>query len=217
MIDPFRLALALGPLAIYLVLLGAVNLSRRALVLNGLRDTAALGLALSGLLAIGPLELLMPRNLATVLGPYAWLVWLGFYAVSLLLLILVQRPRLTVYNLTDDELRPVLRQLVQGLDPEARWAGDNLIVPGLGVQLHVEGFAVMRNVSLTATGDRQSLEGWRVLEQSLAETLGELEVPYNPRGITILFIGLAMLAAVALKWIADPQAIAQGFRDMLRL
>ena len=38
--DPFRLCLALGPVAIYLLLLGAVNLSRRPLLVSGVRDAA---------------------------------------------------------------------------------------------------------------------------------------------------------------------------------
>ena len=50
MMDPFRLCLALGPVAIYLLLIGAINMFRRPFLVSGTRDTATLGLALSGFL-----------------------------------------------------------------------------------------------------------------------------------------------------------------------
>ena len=36
--DPFRLCVALGPVAVYVLLLGALNLSRRAFLVTGTRD-----------------------------------------------------------------------------------------------------------------------------------------------------------------------------------
>ena len=47
--DPFRLCLALGPAAIYFLLLGTINLSRRPLLVSGGRDTATLALAITGM------------------------------------------------------------------------------------------------------------------------------------------------------------------------
>jgi hypothetical protein len=58
--DPFRLCLAFGPVTIYLLLLGIVNLGRRPLLVSGVRDTAALALAISGLVIVGPIELFFP-------------------------------------------------------------------------------------------------------------------------------------------------------------
>ncbi|MEI7903478.1 MAG: hypothetical protein WCK89_24835, partial [bacterium] len=58
--DPFRLCLAFGPVAIYAVLLGAINLLRRPFAVSGTRDAAALGLAVSGLVIVGPIELFLP-------------------------------------------------------------------------------------------------------------------------------------------------------------
>ena len=60
--DSFRLCLALGPLAIYLLLLGAINLSRRPFLVTGARDLAALGVAVAGLVVVGPIELLLPED-----------------------------------------------------------------------------------------------------------------------------------------------------------
>ena len=47
-VDPFRLAIALVPLAAYLLLVGLVNLRRRPLLTSGGSDLAVLGLALHG-------------------------------------------------------------------------------------------------------------------------------------------------------------------------
>jgi hypothetical protein len=217
MIDSFRFALALGPLAIYFVLLGAVNLARRPLLVSGTRDTAALLLAISGLLVVGPLELLMPRHLLAALGAYAWLLWLGFCGLTILLAVLLEAPRLVVYNLSPAELRPILDEVAQSLDPAARWAGESLLLPALGVQLHLDGLAPLRNASLAAVGTRQSLEGWHALEQALAAALARHETLPNPRGAALLCAGLALLAAVGIKWFSNPQELSQGFKDLFRL
>ena len=50
-VEAFQLCVALGPVAVYLLLLGAVNLSRRPLLVSGVRDAAALG---AGHLGDGP-------------------------------------------------------------------------------------------------------------------------------------------------------------------
>ena len=74
--DAFRLCLAIGPVAMYLLLLGALNLSRRPLLVSA-RDAAALWLAVSGLIIIGPLELFIPFDALARLGPYAWVLLLS--------------------------------------------------------------------------------------------------------------------------------------------
>ena len=60
-IDPFRLAIALVPVAAYVLLLGLVNLRRRPFLTSGGSDLTALGVALSGLMFVGPLELFRPE------------------------------------------------------------------------------------------------------------------------------------------------------------
>jgi hypothetical protein len=68
------------------------------------------------------------------------------------LVLLLLRPRLVIYNISVDKLRPILAEIVSELDPNARWAGDSLVLPGLGVQLYVDHFAAFRNVSLISAG-----------------------------------------------------------------
>ena len=66
MIEPFTVLLALLPLIGYLLVLCIIRLSGRAIVTTGGRDIAALAIAISGLLAVGPAELFFPSSAAAV-------------------------------------------------------------------------------------------------------------------------------------------------------
>ena len=215
--DPFRLCLALGPVAIYVLLLGAINTFRRPFLVSGTRDTAALGLAVSGLVIVGPIELFFPVAASLRFGSFVWVFLITLYALFLVLVLLMLRPRLVVYNISNDELRAILAELVAELDPEARWAGDSLVLPNLGVQLHVDGLTAMRNVSLVATGANQSQQGWRRLELALDAALSRLEVPRNPRAISLITAGVLLMLAIILAIARDPQAVAQSLFDMFWL
>lgn len=220
MIDSFRLCLALGPVAVYVSLIGAINLSRRPFLVSGTRDTAALGLAVSGLVMVGPAELFFPLTASLRFEPFPWLVWVllaVLYALCLVLVLLTLRPRLVIYNISSDELRPILADLVAGLDAEARWAGDGLVLPNLGVQLYLDSLPAMRNVSLVAAGRNQNHQGWRRLELALSTALSRLEVARNPHAIGLLSAGALLTLAIVLAIARDPQAVAQSLFEMLRL
>ncbi len=214
--DPFRFCLALGPVTIYLFLLGAMNLMRRPFLVAGTRDSLAFGLAVSGLAIVGPIELFFPVA-ASILFAYGFMVWpllVGLYAMCLVLVLLLLRPRLVIYNITTEQLRPVLAGQATQLDPDARWAGDSLSLPNLGVQLRMETFAAMRNVSLLSNGSAQNYQSWYQLETALTGALAELEVPRNRRAVSLLSAG-TLLAIIQVVLIArDPRAIAQAMLDM---
>lgn len=214
--DPFRVCLALGPVAMYMLLLGAINLSRRPLLVSGLRDAAALAVAISGLIVIGPMELLFPVEAAIVYGPYIWLLLLALYVMCVMLWLLMLRPRLVIYNVTADKLRPILAEVVDRLDAEARWAGDSLTLPTLGVQLYVDGFMALRCVSLVSAGGRQNHAGWRRLETTLESALAREEVARNPHGISLIGVGLLLILAVVWAIAQNPQAVAQSLLDIAR-
>src|SRR5262245_9108543 len=125
MIFPDRVhqIVALGPLAMYLVLVGILNLSRRPFITTGTRDTAALGIGISGLVLAGPMELFMPEQAATKWPGIVWLLLITFYALCLTLVVLLTRPRLVIYNIRVEQLRPILSNIVGQLDKDARWVG----------------------------------------------------------------------------------------------
>jgi hypothetical protein len=217
--DPLCLCLAFGPAAVYLLLLGAINLSRRSLLVSGARDAAALGLALSGFMIAGPIELFFP-DATSLHFPDAILMRfalpLVFYSLCLMLVLLLLRPRLIVYNISADRLRSILAELVGSLDPEARWAGDSLALPTLGVQLHFDAGGAARNVSLVSTGPKQNYLGWRRLEMALRTALGRVEVSRNLRGLVLIAAGTLMLAGLVLAVAHDTQAITQAMSNLLR-
>ncbi|MEM1303614.1 MAG: hypothetical protein AAGG46_01880, partial [Planctomycetota bacterium] len=98
--DPLRLAIAAVPVAAYLVVVGIVNLRRRPLLASGSADLAAVGIAISGLVFVGPIELFRPQAATADLGDAVWVLMLGLYALPYMLFVLISRPRLVVYNMT---------------------------------------------------------------------------------------------------------------------
>jgi hypothetical protein len=217
-LDPLHTTLAIGPLAVYLLLLGILNMSRRPFITTGTRDLYVLGLGLSGFFVIGPLALFMPERAARVFGGYGiWILLLIFYSLCLTLCVLLARPRLVIYNITLEQLRPLLNNLINRLELEHHWAGESLSLPGLGVQLQLERSPLTRNVSLVATAAAQSFGGWRRLELELVEELRTIEVKPSPIGLLMVLFSSAALVG-SLGWIvAQRDVVAQGLQEMFRL
>lgn len=215
--DRVHLAVAVTPLAIYLLRLGMLNLMRWPVVKSGAANIAFLGFAVSGFVVVGPMALFMPNAAAITFGPWVWLLMIIFYALCITLWVLLARPRLIVYNATIDLVRPVLAEVAARLDAEARWAGDSVVLPQANVQLHLEPYPPMRNVTLVAIGDRQSYTGWERLLRELRTALRATEVPRNPRGFSFLAIGLLMVSWPLYLTIRDGEAVAQTLRQMLRM
>jgi hypothetical protein len=201
----------------YLLLLGMINMSRRPLMVSGGRDAAALALAITGMLIVGPFDLFLPLASVMHYGPYVWVMVLTFYCLCVAMGILMLHPRLVIYNISADKLRPILAEVVAGLDADARWAGDSLVLPNLQVQLSVDNFRTMRNVSLKSVGGNQDLHGWRRLEHGLAEALSQETVSRNPRGLSLFFAGLLILAGLGMVIARNPQAITQSIFDLTEI
>ncbi len=215
--DPLHLCIALTPLAFYLAFLAALNLRKRPCLLNGFWDMAALGLGLSGLMIAGPLELFLPETAAFRFGPYVWMLLIVLYLLTIALLILSMRPRLVIYNMAAEDLRPVLSTVVQALDGEARWAGEGLAMPQLGVQLHLERSPTMRNIQLVASGFEQDFVGWAKFERALRKALTKVVTGRGRQGTAMLLLACLLLAIVASSLLTDREAMAQAMQEMLRM
>ncbi len=214
--DPLHLSIALGPLAVYFLVLGLLNLTPRPFLTTGGRDWGALGVGLSGLIVAGPMELFFPEGSASVLGPFVWLMLLALYLLTVLLIVLLARPRLVIYNISVEEFHRVLETALPNIDPDARLAADTLVLPNLGVQAYLEPFGSLRNLQIIASGPRQNYNGWRDFEIQLAAALREVRVPSNPYGVTqLLFSGL-MIAAILYYMVGQQQEVAQSLKQMLR-
>ena len=218
--DPFRLCLALGPVAVYLVVLGGMNLMRRPFVVSGTRDTAALGLAVFGLFLVGPFELFYPSAASNLFGSFVWVFLASLYGLSVVLVLLSQRPRLVVYNIAVDELRAIMADLVEGIEGleghegETQWAGDSLSLPKLGLQLHIDASPAMRNVSLVSNGPHQNHLGWYKLQKELSKSLREFKTRRNLRAGWLLLAGLAICCLLVNLAAHDPQLVAKSMVDM---
>lgn len=213
-VDPLRLAIALVPLAAYVLLLGLLNLRRRPFLTSGGCDLAALGVALSGLMFVGPLELFRPEAATRSFGNYIWLFLVLFYWLWLVLLVLLARPRLVIYNISAEELHSVLAEAAGRIDPAGRWAGNNLSLPNLGVQLHLDSLDTMRNVSLVASGGRQNLDGWRRLAGELGRSLSSMRVKANPRAVGLLGVSLVLFAICFTHLLLHPAEVMQAMNEV---
>jgi hypothetical protein len=213
-VDPFRLAIALVPVAAYVLLLSFINARRRPFLTSGGSDITALGVALSGLMFVGPLELFRPEAATREFGNYIWLFLVLFYWLWLLLAVLVSRPRLVVYNISFEQLRPVVADAANRLDADARWAGNHLSMPGLGVNLHLDSFDMMRNVSLVSSGSRQNIDGWRRLARELRRSLAPIRVKSNPRAIGLLAVSLVLLTVTVSYMLNRPEELIQAMNEV---
>ena len=126
------------------------------------------------------MELFLVEEAAVLYGGWVWAIMLAAYGLLVALIILLLRPRLVVYNITLEQLRPLLADVVARLDSEARWAGESLVMPQLGVQLHLEEAPFSKNVQLVSSGPQQNLPGWRQLEAELAAALRKARTGPNP-------------------------------------
>ena len=209
LLDTLPLWAALLPLGLYLLALGCVHLRGRPLVLSGVWDGILLGGSLAGLALVGPLALVRP-----VVGSplWGWLIVLLLFGLLVALCVLVSRPRLIVYNITVDQLRPLVAELVSALDPAARWAGESAALPTRGLQLHIDGNGSMRSVSVVAVGERMSRESWGEFGRRLRQGVARLRVRSSPWGPIFTAVGGAVIVlavwsayAAAVHSAVDPQ------------
>lgn len=214
--DPLHFCISAAPLAVYILMLAILNLSKRPFITTGARDIAALGIGISGLVVAGPMELFFPEGAAARFGPWVWLLLIVFYGLCISLTVLLMRPRLVIYNISVDQLRPMLTEIAMKADPNSRWTGDALIVPKLGVHFQVEAIGWLRNVQLIASGNKQNFEGWATLETRLKAETSRTTVRPNSWGF-VLGIVSALLAVTSCAWmLLDRTAVAQALTDMLR-
>lgn len=212
--NPLHLVLALGPVAIYLFVLSGILFGKHPTVISGARDSLALALACLGFVVLGPLRLFMPEQSA-YLGSWVWLPLVALYGLGTLLVILLLRPRLVIYNVAAEPLRPLLDNVARELDADRRWAGSTLVLPNLGVQLTLESWTSMRNVQLVSAGPEQNLEGWRSLEKALRQELAPLAVGPSPRALSCLFFALLLVAVMGFSVAIQPQELAAGIDQLL--
>jgi hypothetical protein len=215
--DAIHLSLALGPVCVYLFLIGSLNLSRFPFVTSGTRDLLALALAISGFVAVGPIKLFMPEASAAYFEGWIWGPVIVLYILMALLIAMVSRPRIVIYNITLSQLRPVLGGVASELDADSRWAGDSLSMPNLGVQLFLLTYPGTRNVQLVSAGGEPHLTQWKRLETELRKSLAIIEVGINPRGFSFVTVATILLCAIGYGLMSGRELLVERVQDFLRL
>src|SRR5262249_40563158 len=156
----------------------------------------------------GPIELLLSEAAKLHFGPYAWLLSLTMYSLTLSLVVLLARPRLVIYNACSlAEFRPVMAAVIDELDSQARWAGSSLSLPQLQVELNVESNPLLRSIVLVAAHDHQDIAGWRRLHATLARHLKTVTHRPNPWGVGLMFLAVVMLAGMARLLVDRPEQV----------
>jgi hypothetical protein len=216
-IEPFTILLALLPLIGYLAVISMIRLSGRALVTTGGRDIAAMAMAISGLLAVGPAELFFPAAAATVFGPAVWVALAIFYSLCITLVALTTTPRLVVYGRTPEELFEPLLAAAKEIDPESIGNIKSLQVhlPQAGVHLRLDGQRSIDHAQVLAFEPNVSLRFWRTLLVNLRKQVSMRASPMPRRGFAMLV--MVVLLSVILLWqsFGNRELVVEGFRDWL--
>lgn len=203
--DSISIGLALGPLAFYLLYIGKINLLHRPVLLNGTWDIFALGAGLSGMIFLGPYHLLMPPAAMVRFGAFVWLLLAILYALCFVLLSSKLQPRLVIYNMTEQQLRPVLAAAAHRLGWESRWAENVLTFSTHEIQLEMDFFSLLKNITLRRTSVMQNHGNWRRLERALQAELQVVKVAPNPPGKILFWGGLLILGGCG-GWILFDQS-----------
>jgi len=227
--DPLHLCIALGPLAIYAVVLGAIHFKRRPYLVTGFRDNVTLGLGILGFVIVGPMELFYPDSVPALygsifpeaigawLGIVVWILLLALYLLSVLWIALSARPRLVIYNLKRKQFWSLLEPLIHNLDPQAQQVGDMVSLPNLGVYANVESVGPMRCVQLKSVGHQQDFKGWQQVQLALNNRLKSERLPVNPGAIPLFLLAAGSLLYMLGGLWRDGQHVPQALIDMLRL
>lgn len=189
-LDSLPLWTAFLPLGLYFLVVGVAHLRKKPLAISGSLDWTLLGVAVAGFMAVGPLALLQP-----VMGRAPWtvilLVVLCVLVVSLMTLL--SRPRLVIYNISAEQLRPLLADVVADLDTTARWAGSTAALPTKQLEVRMECQGPWRTISIVANGERAGLIAWSELCSQLREKLLGIRVRSSPWAAFFIPLGTLIL------------------------
>ena len=207
---PFYFVVASLPFALYFLALAWLHGRRRPTLVTGRRDGLAVALATVGVLFIGPLQILPSLSAWITWGANVWILVALFFTLILTACLARLRPRFVVYNTTLDVLRKTISRVAIELDVDARWSGDAMNMPGLGVQFYLDDSPVGRVTSIVSIGRDISVSGWRRLRDALDAGLEEAAAP--PRRLWLFFatVGVAFLAADAWCFVRYYDQIAES-------
>lgn len=216
-VEPFTFLLALLPLIAYLAVFSLIRLSGWALVTTGGRDIAALAVAISGMLAIGPAELFFPTAAASMFGPMVWLALAAFYALSVSLIALTTPPKLVVYGRTPEELYQPLLAAAKAMDPDTTGNANLLQIelPRVGAHLRVDGQRAIDHAQVLAFEPHLPLRFWSQLLAALRKQVQAQSAPMPRRGFGMLVAVLLLSSILVWQSFGNRELVVEGFREWL--
>ncbi len=213
--QPVHFAIAAIPVAVYLILIGALRLRTRPLMTTGWRDTLTLGIAASGLIAIGPMQLFFPTQAALHWHGWVWAALFVLYLLGLTMFLLSCKPRLVSYGMDERQFRETLLRAAQPLDPQSHWNGEILSLPSKGIQLAIEPSGATRVHQVVLVGLLHNLQEWIQLERAFVAEGSQISCPRSLAGWPFVIGGALLLAASITPMLSDPAEALAQLREFL--
>jgi hypothetical protein len=220
----YHLAIALLPLALYLLWQGAMSLRLRPRWISGTANTIGVAWALLGLAVVGPLPVFLPTHAIQRFNVLIWWMVLALYILVTILIVLLSRPHAFVANITREALKPLIADIVMRLDSRCTWAGDSVCLPQLGLEFRLEPQPFFKVIYIQALGAQPNMAAWDQFQRELRAALRPLHTGVNPWGWSLIFAGAALVGGLYWQthdfWAnpdAMPQMVTKIFRELLAL
>lgn len=208
-------AIAAIPVAVYFMLVGGLRLRTRPLVTTGWRDTLTLGIAASGLIAIGPMQLFFPAQAAARWHAWVWLALFALYAMGLLMLMLSSKPRLVAYGMDGEQFSSALLSAAREIDDQANWHGEVLTLPQATMQLAIEPSGTLRVHQVVHVGFLRNVQDWIRLERAFVKAGAQVVCPRSSAGWPFVIAGGVLLVLAILPLINDPNLALAQLKEFL--
>lgn len=215
MIEPFPALIAFTPLIIYLFAFATLRIAGLAWVSTGARDLAAVLMAVSGFIVIGPMELFFPNATASYLGAIVWAPLILLYLLLACLLILSSKPKLIIYGRTMDDVYPALVRAAREMDAGTIENGEQMQVhlPNLKAHFRIEAAPGHDCLSVIAFEPLLPPGVWSSLRKQLRTHLKTTAAPRPRHGWLMLSVASALTYYLARYLFAEPARVVEGFRE----
>jgi hypothetical protein len=213
----FPLLLATLPLVAYVGTLGIIRASGKTLVTTGARDAAALAVAVSGLVAVGPLELFFPSMSAAIMGPLVWVPLALLYSLCVSLYIIVRPQRLVIYGRSSDQVFDAVLRAAIKIDSSAVGNAEtqHISLPTIHVNLRLDGYHGQDPCQVIAFEPNLAPKFWSMLLSSLREEVQQTPASTPRPAFAMLLVAVTVGGFLLWKGIDDRAVVVEGFREWL--
>ncbi|MCA9191390.1 MAG: hypothetical protein KDB03_06505 [Planctomycetales bacterium] len=210
-----HVAIAVIPIAIYVLLIGMLRLRRRPLITTGWRDTFTLGLSLIGLVAVGPMQLFFPTEAALRWHSWVWLALILLYVLILTMIMLSTKPRLIAYGMSLRQFMDIMLSAAKAVDVDTRWEGDVLNLPTSAIQFVIEPTGSTTVHQVVYVGTLYNLQDWMAIEKEFVKRGSQSECARSLIGMPLVLGGMLLLAAAVTPIISSPQEALTQLKQFL--